>query len=115
VNARSIASARHQILVAGRELGSGAVAAIERILPGWIDEQTDQTYRREMERFERIMSRDSTRALVESGKIKRPERETVRSKVSLQAMGICIGLVVAGHPETMITLDAINREWMDNP
>lgn len=93
--------AQQRIALAGRELGSGPAAAVDRLVP-----EVAETY------FEQ--SRRSWERHHPSVKEQFPFNEQhVRERGELIAYGVAVGLVMAEEPMTLEILNDINREWRD--
>jgi hypothetical protein len=111
-----------RIGIAGRELGSGAWAAVERLVPGLAESKTLSFQRAHDERVADY--RERVAAAVDDGDDWRAERwaallksaeETDTSRFTAYggqfAYGVAVGLVAAGDPRTLRELDRIYNEW----
>jgi hypothetical protein len=94
-----------RIALAGRELGSGPFAAVDRIVPGMADKAFEQAKRRSEKMHERMIAR---------GHEPIPFNEfEAQQKARAYAYGVAVGLVIAEDRKAMQVLDDIEQEWRE--
>lgn len=114
--------AEHRIAVAGRELGPGRAAAIERLVGDLADREARRSIARQQrsldewkERLADALERGDERTATMSQDVisQRGEvdEQQARQLAAIYARGVAVGLVMAEDPQAMATLAEIREHW----